>query len=237
MKIKHPIIGISPWFDYEKQLTYIKRGYCEGINEAGGLGIILPMTTQEELIENLVQTCDGFLISGGPDVDPKYFNEINLPSNGEISPYRDILELHIARRAIELNKPILGICRGIQIINVAMGGSLYQDINSQLASNNLIKHSQMAPSWYPTHKITIKEDSILFTLFKTTSLWVNSFHHQAIKELAPGFITSSISEDGIIESIEHKKHRFAIGVQWHPELMWEKDRIFLSLFEKLIKSC
>jgi putative glutamine amidotransferase len=237
MNNRRPLIGITPWYDYTKQLTFIKKGYYEGVNEAGGLGIVLPMCTQQELMENMVQSCDGFLISGGPDVDPKYFNEINLPFNEDISPYRDILEIYIIRRSIELNKPLLGICRGIQIMNVAMGGTLYQDIHSQIRDRNLIKHSQVAPSWYPTHKINIKEESLVSKLLKTTSIEVNSFHHQAVKDIAPGFEASSLSEDGIIESIEYKNHKFALGVQWHPELMWESNNTFLSLFEGLVQSC
>ncbi|HEY9061641.1 MAG TPA: gamma-glutamyl-gamma-aminobutyrate hydrolase family protein [Pseudobacteroides sp.] len=237
MSNKRPLIGVTPWYDYDKQLTFIKKGYCEGVNKAGGLGVLLPMCTQPELMENMVQSCDGFLISGGPDVDPKYFNEMNLPFNQDISPYRDTLEIFITRRAIELNKPLFGICRGIQIMNVAMGGSLYQDIHSQINDRKLIKHSQAAPRWYPTHKINVKKDSILSKLLKATSIEVNSFHHQAIKDTAPGFEISSLSEDGIIESIEYKNHKFALGVQWHPELMWEANSVFLSLFEGLVQSC
>jgi len=97
-----------------------------------------------------VEYCDGFLISGGPDVDPKYYNEINYSFNGDISPYRDTMEIYIIKRAIELNKPLFGICRGIQIMNVAMGGTLYQDLHSQIKGKDVIKHSQTAPSWYPT---------------------------------------------------------------------------------------
>ncbi len=237
MNNKRPLIGITPWYDYTNQQTFIKKGYCEGVNEAGGLGVLLPMCTHQDLMENMVEHCDGFLISGGPDVDPKYFNEINLPFNGDISPYRDIMEVYIIKRAIELNKPVFGICRGIQIMNVAMGGSLYQDIHSQIQNTCLIKHSQAAPSWYPTHSISIKEGSLLKKLLKSETIGVNSFHHQSVKNIAPGFEISSLSEDGIIESIEYKNHKFALGVQWHPELMWESDKIFLSLFEGLVQSC
>ncbi|HOV25525.1 MAG TPA: gamma-glutamyl-gamma-aminobutyrate hydrolase family protein [Pseudobacteroides sp.] len=237
MSNKRPLIGITPWYDYTNQMTFIKKGYCEGVNEAGGLGVLLPMCTERDILENIVEYCDGFLISGGPDVDPKYFNEINHPFNGDISPYRDIMEIYIIKRAIELNKPLFGICRGIQIMNVAMGGTLYQDIHSQIKDKDVIKHSQAAPSWYPTHKISIKKGSLLNKLLKSNTIEVNSFHHQSVKDLAPGFEISSTSEDGIIECIEYKNHRFALGVQWHPELMWESDKIFLALFEGLVQSC
>ncbi len=235
MEKARPLIGITPWYDYDKKTTYIKDGYCEGVNRAGGLGMLIPMTVDGNVVDGIMARCDGFLISGGPDVDPKYYGEKNLPFNQDISPYRDLLEIHIIKKAIELNKPLLGICRGIQLMNVAMGGSLYQDIYSQIKDRELVKHSQTAPKWYPTHNISIEMGSRILDIFGKQTVGVNSFHHQAIKEVAPGFAVSSRAEDGIIESIEYANHIFAVGVQWHPELMWRKDEAFLSLFEELVR--
>jgi len=237
MSKNRPLIGVTPWYDYDQELTYIKPGYLEGINKSGGLGILLPMTIDENIIENIMDRCEGFLISGGPDVDPKYYNEVNLPFNSSISPLRDKLELFIIKKAIKMNKPILGICRGIQIMNVAIGGTLYQDIESQITDRVVIKHSQEAPKWHPTHKINIQEGSIIHDIFKSLSIDVNSFHHQAIKDIAPGFRVSSTSDDGIIESIEYNDHKFAVGIQCHPELMWEKNPLFLNLFYRFVNSC
>jgi putative glutamine amidotransferase len=232
-----PLIGVTPWYDYDKKITYIKNGYCEGINNAGGIGLLLPVTQDTDELDDIIEKCEGFLISGGPDVDAVIYGENNLPFNGEISPYRDFSEIYLIKKAIELNKPIFGICRGIQIMNVAMGGTLYQDIHSQIKDREILKHSQAAPKWYPTHKINIQEGTRLFEIFEKQSIGVNSYHHQAVKDIAPGFTISSRSEDGIIESMEYNNHIFAIGVQWHPELMWQEDNSFLSLFEEFVSCC
>jgi putative glutamine amidotransferase len=237
LKSSRPVIGITPWYDYDKKTTYIKNGYCEGINNAGGLGFLIPITQEEEILDCIIEKCDGFLISGGPDVDAKYYGEKNLPFNEDISPYRDFLEMYIVKKAVELNKPLLGICRGIQIMNVVMGGTLYQDIYSQIKERDLSKHSQTAPKWYPTHEINIEAGTKLWEIFKKHSMGVNSYHHQAVKDVAPGFIISSRAQDGIIESIELQNHIFAIGVQWHPELMWQKNREHLKLFEEFVNYC
>ena len=146
------------------------------------------------------------------------------------------MELLIAKKAIEMNKPILGICRGIQIMNVAMGGTLYQDIYLQNKENNILKHSQSAPKWYPSHEISIKKDSWVWKSFMKGKSRVNSFHHQAVKEQAEGFEVTARTPDGIIESIEYINNRFCVGVQWHPELMWQKNIEFLNLFKELVSS-
>jgi len=229
-----PLIGITPWYDYDKRLTYIKDGYIEGIAKAGGMPVLLPLTVDEEFLEEIMARFDGFLLSGGADIDAVYYGEHNRPYNGEISPYRDKMEIYIARRAVELNKPLFGICRGIQVMNAALGGTLYQDIFSQIKDHELIKHSQNAPKWYPTHGISIERGSIVSTAFEGVTANVNSFHHQAVKDVAPCLKATSWSADGIIESIEHKDHIFAVGVQWHPELMWQKDPVHLRLFEAFV---
>ena len=231
-----PLIGITPWYDYEKKITYIKHGYMEGIAEAGGLGVLMPLAWKEDELQDMCKRFDGFLLSGGADIDAKFFGEENLPFTGEISPLRDQLEIFIAREAVRSGKPILGICRGIQVLNVALGGTLYQDIHSQIKDRVLIKHSQDAPKWYPTHSISVEEGSKIWESFKQKCVWVNSFHHQAIKDVADGFLVTSRSPDGIIESIEHEKHIFAVGVQCHPELMWERYNQHLELFRKFIEA-
>lgn len=235
MGMAKPFIGVTPWFDYDKQTAFIKKGYCEGIIKAGGIPVVLPVTDDEEVIIEAAERCDGFLISGGPDIDAKLYGEQNKVYNGELSPIRDMLEIRIAKKAFEDGKPVLGICRGIQIMNVAFGGTLYQDIGSQVKDTN--KHFQEAPKWYPTHEIIIEKDSRVWSWFGKEREEVNSFHHQAVKETAPGFVVTSRAPDGIIESIEHIHHRFAVGVQWHPELMWQEDQKFLTMFVDFINEC
>lgn len=235
MKSRKPIIGITPGYDYDKKMLYVKKGYFEGINEAGGLAVILPVTESKELIREISEMCDGILVTGGPDIDARHFGENNHEFNGEISPVRDIIELNVIRDAFSMNKPILAICRGIQVLNVAFGGTLYQDIKEQYKSDYVIKHSQSAPKWYPTHDVLIEKGSKLMEIFETGTLGVNSFHHQSIKDAANDFIVSGRSPDGIIEAIEHKNKSFIIGVQWHPELMWRKNPEFLKLFKELVR--
>ncbi|NLD47515.1 MAG: gamma-glutamyl-gamma-aminobutyrate hydrolase family protein [Clostridiaceae bacterium] len=234
---KKPLIGITAGFDYSENKLYINSGYYEGIINAGGLPVVLPVTRNIDCYNSLIMEFDGFLLSGGPDVDAKHWHDKNYVFNGEISPYRDELEIFIVREAIKRNKPVFGICRGAQVINIALGGTIYQDIYSQINNDNLEKHSQQAPKWYPTHNIHIEKWSRIYKSHAKDTIRVNSFHHQAVKDLAPGFKVSSRCEDGVVESIEHETCTFAVGVQWHPELMWERDRTFLKLFEDFVECC
>ncbi|MCR4436738.1 MAG: gamma-glutamyl-gamma-aminobutyrate hydrolase family protein [Clostridiales bacterium] len=232
-----PLIGVTPWYDYPKDTAYIKSGYCEGVVEAGGLPVLMPFTADEDILTDVIDRLDGFLVSGGPDLDAKYYNEENMPYNGDISPERDMMELFVVKRAVEVNKPVFGICRGIQVMNVALGGSLYQDIYSQVKDRELIQHSQAAPKWYPTHDIRIEKGSKVWSSFNRDRARVNTFHHQAVKQVAPGFKVTSRSSDGIVESIELEGHIFAVGVQWHPELMWQKNPEFLNIFRSFVECC
>lgn len=232
-----PLIGITPGYDYEKSTSYIKDGYYEGINRAGGAAVILPAIVDDDVLSEYINTCRGFLISGGPDVDARHYGEPNLEFNGDISPYRDYMEIYVIKKAIELGKPVFGICRGVQMMNIASGGTLYQDIKAQMEDRDVIKHSQAAPRWYPTHDIYVEKGSRVWKSFGGDRASVNSFHHQAVKDVAPGYKVTSRASDGIIESIEHTSHIFAVGVQWHPELMWQKNEVFLRLFEDFVECC
>jgi putative glutamine amidotransferase len=232
--IRRPLIGITSNYEYEKESLYINKGYCDAINKIGGLAVIIPFSDDIDFLENICSECDGFLISGGPDVEPKHYGEENLPINGGISPLRDFVELFFVKKALENNKPVFGICRGVQVINVALGGTLYQDIHMQIKDRELIKHRQEAPKWYPTHEIIIEKGSRVWKSLQSERIGVNSFHHQAIKTLAPGMVVTSRAPDGIIESIEHSQLRYAVGVQWHPEIMWQKNSIFLRLFADFV---
>ncbi|RCX13195.1 putative glutamine amidotransferase [Anaerobacterium chartisolvens] len=232
-----PLIGITAGYDCGKNMLYLKEGYFEAINNAGGVPLVIPPVQENDILDRLVENCDGILFSGGTDIDALYYKEDNYPFNGEISPYRDFSEVYMARMAVLLGKPVLGICRGIQLINAAMGGTLYQDIYCQIKDKPLLKHSQEAPKWYATHEVFIEKGSIVCKCMEGTTARVNSFHHQAVKDVAPGLEATSAASDGIIESIEGSGKGFIVGVQWHPELMWQKEGMFLNLFRELVRAC
>jgi len=234
-----PLIGVTSGYDYEHNRVYIDDIYITSINKAGGIAIPLQVTQRRDILCRVLSVFDGFLISGGPDIDASYYGQQNTQLNGEISPLRDYMEVFLIRSAIKSNKPILGICRGIQVMNVAMGGELYQDISCKFIGNKqYIKHAQTAPKWYATHNINItSKKSWVYKSLNSEHARVNSFHHQAVSKLAPGFVSTSISEDGVIESIEYTNTTFAVGVQWHPERMWEKDDKFLGIFKLFVNNC
>ncbi len=233
--MSRPIVGITCDYDLEKGTSQLHSGYYEGVLKAGGLPFLIP-NMDKESISDVLDNIDGLLLTGGQDVEPAYFGESPHPKLGFVNPIRDELEIYLCKEAIKKDIPILGICRGVQIINIAMGGTIYQDLDSQWDRGMLLKHSQSAPRWYGTHEVGLVESSILKKLIGTEKFRVNSFHHQAIKEIAPCFRETAQSEDGVIEGIESITNTFAVGVQWHPERMWDTDKRMLGLFMGLVNA-
>ena len=231
-----PVIGITPGYRSEGNRIYIGKGYTDAIISAGGIPMLLPLTLEEDVVLSAMGKCDGILLSGGPDVDGRFFGEDNLNCGGEISPYRDYVDILAAKTAVEGDKPVLGICRGAQVLNIALGGSIYQDIFSQIKGKDMLKHRQEAPEWYPVHEVSLKEGSRIFNAFAVRCIGVNSFHHQAVKETGTELEATAWSPDGVIEAVEHTRHRFAVGVQWHPELMWRENTEQLALFAMLVRA-
>ncbi len=233
-----PIIGITAAYDFERSTSNLRDDYYEAVIQCGAVPVIIPVTENKSVWVEYLDLCDGLILSGGPDIDAAYFGQSNLPCANEISPVRDSMELYLAQQAIAVDMPILGICRGIQVLNVAAGGSIFQDIYSENSSGKkLIQHSQKGPRWFQIHGIHIVENSCLFGIFKKDTIKVNSFHHQAVSEVAPGFVVNAYSEDGIIEAISCEGKKFILGVQWHPENLWSRDRFHLKLFERLVAMC
>ncbi len=231
-----PVIGITCDYDHVSHASIVHEGYHRAISIFGGLPILLPGNNNKNDIIQLLEIVDGILIIGGNDVDPSFFGEPPHRKLGKVNPYRDEFELELVRQAIEKEKAILGICRGLQVINVAMGGTLYQDIESQL-SNTPICHRQKAPTWYPIHSVEMVKGSKLSKIVGIDDIRVNSFHHQAVKDIAPGFNVAGYAPDGIIEAIEMKDHPFVLGLQWHPERMVGKyshgDMIFKNFIDTI----
>jgi len=222
-----PWIGITmnPHKDDNSQSS-ITADYYEGVAAAGGVPVLLPALAELEMLARL----DGILFTGGPDIDPVHYGELPHPTL-VFSPLRDASEILLYREARAKGMPMLGICRGIQLINVAAGGTLWQDIPSQLP--NAHGHSPWAPRNYATHGVTLDEQ-LREMLGETTR--VNSFHHQAVKDVAPGFRATGYAADGVIEAIEADEG-FVVGIQWHCENLWRQDRAMLHIFEGLVNAC
>jgi putative glutamine amidotransferase len=228
------IVGVLPLWDDEKNSIWMLPGYLDGVREAGGLPIIFPLTDDERELDQLVNMCDGFLFTGGQDVSPELYQEIPLAGLVETCRQRDVMEGIILEKAIKADKPILGICRGIQFINAALGGTLYPDIPSQHPSE--ICHRQKAPYDIPSHDVTIIRDSPLYDCLGTDRLPVNSCHHQAVRELARGLKPMAISPDGLVEAAFMEGRTFLWAVQWHPEMNLRTDPSNRMIFEAFIKA-
>lgn len=230
-----PLIAITGSHDYENGRSIFNEGYYHAVEAAGGIPVLIPMLKEQATIAELIRRVDGVLFAGGPDLDPVYFGQEPHPKMGRITPERDALEIALAKEAFALDLPVLGICRGIQLLNVVAGGTIIQDIPSK--SGEWIKHSQDAPRWYPTHSVKIAADSRLKDMLSVTEIRTNSFHHQAIDTPAPIFTVTAKAPDGIIEAVESTEHKFVVGVQWHPEEMFEKDPRFLGIFQAFVEAC
>lgn len=231
---KKPIIGVVPLVDIERDSLWMLPGYMDGITEAGGLPVILPLTTDMKDIKQLVEQFDGFLFTGGQDVGPALYGEDVQYDNVISCSERDILEDELLQEAFHVNKPILGICRGLQLMNASLGGTLYQDLGSQYKSD--IKHRmEIAPdqSW---HKVKIVPDTLLSDIIKIDTYGVNSLHHQAVKKLSLFLKACAISEDGIIEGAYCPEKKFVLGVQWHPEFSYKKDVYAKEIFNAFVAS-
>lgn len=222
-----PVIGITASIVEDCGQLCLRQEYLHAVVKAGGIPVVLAPRWEIDLLEAYKGICQGFMLSGGGDLDPSYWGELPSPALANISPIRDCFELGLAQMALAAKKPILGICRGIQVMNVAAGGSLYQDLQTGMS------HQQNAPRSHTFHDIVIEKGSRLGAIIPPGQIRVNSFHHQAVKRVAEGFAVSALSPDGVIEAIEALEG-FAVGVQWHPEDL--RDSGSAALFGALVES-
>ena len=232
MLANKPVIGISAPLHPESRGYRISHCYADAVTEAGGIALLLPAVTAPEDVELLLQNLDGVLIPGGPDVDPLFYGEEPRQGLGLVIRSNDVFEMHLLKAARAAHKPILCVCRGVQVLNVTFGGTLIQDIPSQLPE--ALRHMQIPVDRAdPTHSVDIVKDSYLYEAFGNETVLTNSFHHQCINKVAPGFSVSAKARDGVIEAIEVKEERI-LGVQWHPEEMVHAHPEHLGLFKQLV---
>ena len=222
--MSRPNIAITP--SYNNGFIRMRPTYLNAVWAAGGIPSYVAYTTDPKKIAEYVAEFDGFLFAGGVDVHPRHYGEEIKFDSVEVFEARDDFELALYAAAKKSGKPILGICRGVQLINVAEGGSLYQHIDG---------HSQEESGTVQTQKVLLENDTPLSRMANgAESIMTNTFHHQAVKQIAPGFLPMAWSEEGICEGIYNPEHKFLMGVQWHPEIFWQNDETATNLFKEFI---
>ncbi len=236
----NPIIGVfadtmscnkGGFGDVTRQ--YINAAYISAVEDAGAVPFIIPVSNDLEKTKKLIDLCDGLLFPGGEDIDPGYYGENPHKNLGEIRPEVDKFLFHSLLYALEQRKPALGICKGMQMMVVATGGSLYQDIYSQIEEETFL-HCQSGRRTYGVHQVQIDKDSRLFQILETGQIATNSMHHQSVRTLGKGLRLSAHTEDGIVEAVESLDGRL-IGVQWHPEEMVPESGAMKRLFKNLVQ--
>lgn len=217
-------------------LNSLNYTYIEAVEKSGGIPIVIPNLNNTDSIGRILERIDGIIFTGGEDISPLLFNEEPTRQTTQISYKRDKMEMELFKLAYEKRIPILGICRGIQLINVALGGDLYQDINTQIDNSHGHMSSYDIGGGY--HSLKIYKDTHLFNVFKEEKIVVNSQHHQSVRSLGRDLRVNSISPDGVIEGIESSQDKnFLLGVQFHPEAMVSREEDYLKIFHYFIKNC
>lgn len=237
-KMRKPIIGITASYVKQNELSegiYVHQDYDRAIIRAGGTPIVLPVAAHE-IIDEYIKICDGFIFSGGEDIVPKFFGQSPSEALGTTYEKRDEAELYMLQEAMNNQKPILGICRGAQLINVALGGTLIQDIPTELETET--EHMQKNKRGQVSHIVKIDKTSLLYSILGEEQTKVNSLHHQSIDQLGKGLVATAYSaDDHVIEAIEHETYKNLLAVQWHPESLSYDYVNMRKLFERFVQQC
>lgn len=234
-----PVIGVMPQYNEKDARLMIGADFFDAIARAGGIPVLLPLFSPIEEVEESLDRFDGFLYPGGPDINPLIFGEDAHPQCGNILPERDHLELALLPAILRLGKPVFGICRGIQVMNVALGGTLYQDIAAQGAAKEEVSigHYQRAGDAVLTHTVSVEKGTLLYEIVGKERLLVNSFHHQSCKKLGEGIVLNAAAADGVVEAAALKNHKFFLGVQWHPEHLYQVSQDMEKIWKAFVGSC
>jgi putative glutamine amidotransferase len=242
MRRAGPVIGITCSFkhrpidpDHSQRYFFLNQPYVSAIHEAGGVPIIIPVGLEARYPNKILSVIDGLLLPGGGDVDPNSYGDSPHEKLGWVDPRRDHTEIDIFTLVFNQNLPILGICRGLHLMNVALDGTLYQDISSQMRMS--LNHNPEYPKSEASHTVDLEPGTRLHKIVGTGNIWVNSSHHQAVKLHGKGLVVNAKAQDGVTEGLEHPGRKWCIGVQWHPELYWRNDREMAKLFKEFVDAC
>jgi len=244
-----PLIGLTSYYveaaefeknrprgAYDQDYVMTSADYVKSLEMAGGIPIVLPSTSDASTIKSYVSRVDGLLFAGGEDIHPKYYGQSVEKGMGRISPLRDSFEWALLEEAIAQDKPIFGICRGLQLINAFYGGTLFQDLNKMDFTS--IEHSYVhGPKYSPCHVVEVYVGTHLYDMVQQAKIGVNTKHHQSIDVLGDGLIVTSKAMDGVIEGIEDPSKRFLMAVQWHPEMMAENEPLQRKIFDGFVRHC
>lgn len=222
------VVIAMPRMSTDPEPTVAQSKYIESLARAGAGMRWVELSDPEQAVQDAL-TCDGLLLPGGGDMDPKFYGQARIPACGEPNLLRDAAE-PLLRAFLAADKPVLGICRGIQVMNAVLGGDLYQDIKP-------FEHLPHNDHWAKVHTVTVRRGTLLSRILGQDTVLVNSQHHQAVDRVAPGFTLAALSEDGIVEAIEKPDAGFCLGVQWHPEWLSDADPAMQGLFDAFVNAC
>lgn len=233
--MKKPIIGLIPLVDEGRDSLWMLPGYMNGIAAAGGIGVMLPLTEDETDLEEILSRFDGFLFTGGHDVAPALYGQEKTALCGDLCPGRDAMESRLLKLALERNKPVFGICRGLQLMNAVLGGTLYQDIATQFPSNT--NHRMAAPYGRAEHTVTVLPDTPFTQWGIPETIGVNSCHHQGVDILSSQMAPMAVAPDGLVEAAYIPGKAFACAVQWHPEFFPVEHTVSRIIFKAFVEAC
>ena len=222
---------------YDMPMAALGQRYLDALHAANALPLILPADTPPQAVPTLLARVDGVLFSGGGDLAPETYGGQSHPQVYGVNPARDALELTLVREVLRQGKPFLGICRGIQVINVALGGTLYEDLADQMPNALPHRRDPRTERTLLAHEVTIAPKSRLAAILGVSRLEVNSLHHQGIRDLAPDLRAVAHAPDGLVEGIEVPEHPFGLAVQWHPEWLYDSDERMAALFRAFVAAC
>ena len=226
-----PLIGLTPSISDNHKQTTENLDYTDAVRRSGALPLIIPMTDDEDMLLEVFDKMDGFVFTGGADITPSLYGQETLPACGSTEPMRDRMEMILLRRCLETGKPFLAICRGFELLNIALGGTLYQDIETQRPDS--LYHPCYSTPADQVHTVIVVPGTRLMSIENAEEVHVNSRHHQGVNEVGKGLVISARASDGLVEGLELPDHPFAVGVQWHPETLSsfapEAQRLFDAL--------